>query len=126
MVSAAQEPKHIVVATHGHCFDGMCSAAMFTRLMTHLHAEPLRFTYLSCGYGPGQNGVDPKVLVGADNVKGNEISFKVARTFNGNTITTTYEGKVDGDTIKGKSTTSGGQQERPARDWEAKREKDAK
>src|SRR5258706_4858265 len=67
MVSAAREPKHVVVATHGHCFDGMCSAAMFTRLMTQLHSEPLRFTYVSCGYGPGQNGVDPKVLVGAEN-----------------------------------------------------------
>jgi hypothetical protein len=67
MVTAAPEPKHIVVATHGHCFDGMCSAAMFTRLLTHMTKEPLRFTYHSCGYGPGQNGVDPKLLVGAEN-----------------------------------------------------------
>jgi hypothetical protein len=22
----------VVVATHGHCFDGMCSAALFTRM----------------------------------------------------------------------------------------------
>ena len=25
-------PRKVVVATHGHCFDGMCSAVMFTRL----------------------------------------------------------------------------------------------
>jgi hypothetical protein len=58
----------IVVATHGHCFDGMCSAAMFTRLMRHVHAgKELAFTYHSLGYGPGQNGVDPKLLAGDEN-----------------------------------------------------------
>ncbi len=67
MVTAAREPRHVVVATHGHCFDGMCSAAMFTRLLQHATSEPLRFTYRSCGYGPGQNGVDPKLLNGDEN-----------------------------------------------------------
>src|SRR5271154_2741636 len=60
--------RHIVVATHGHCFDGLCSAVMFTRLMRHLHpGEELSFTYRGMGYGPGQNGVDPSVLAGEDN-----------------------------------------------------------
>ena len=55
----------VVVATHGHCFDGLCSAVMFTRLLRHLHpGQPLAFTYHACGYGPGQNGVDPKLLAG--------------------------------------------------------------
>jgi hypothetical protein len=67
MVSASPEPKHVVVATHGHCFDGMCSAAMFTRLVKHIYGEELRFTYHSCGYGPGQNGVDSKLFVGQEN-----------------------------------------------------------
>jgi hypothetical protein len=58
------EGKHVVVATHGHCFDGMCSAAMFARLLTHVEGEGLRFSFTGCGYGPGQNGVDPKVLSG--------------------------------------------------------------
>jgi len=71
-----------------------------------------------------QGGNDTEITDGK--VKGDEVSFKVKRSFNGNDITTTYEGKVDGDTIKGKSSTSGGQQERPARDWEAKRAKDEK
>lgn len=60
--------RHVVVATHGHCFDGMCSAVMFTRLMRHIHhGEELSFTYRAQGYGPGSNGVDPAVLTGQDN-----------------------------------------------------------
>jgi hypothetical protein len=58
-------PRHVVVATHGHCFDGLCSAVMFTRLLRHVYkGEKLRFTYYGAGYGPGQNGVDPAVLAG--------------------------------------------------------------
>jgi hypothetical protein len=57
-------PK-VVVATHGHCFDGMCSAVMFTRLYRHRFAgDGATFRYHAAGYGPGQNGVDPKVLNG--------------------------------------------------------------
>lgn len=60
--------RQIVVATHGHCFDGMCSAVMYTRLMRHMMPnEELAFTYRAMGYGPGSNGVDPAVLVGDDN-----------------------------------------------------------
>jgi hypothetical protein len=60
--------RTVVVATHGHCFDGLCSAVMFTRLWRHLHpGEAARLTYRSMGYGPGQNGVDPAVLDGDDN-----------------------------------------------------------
>jgi hypothetical protein len=56
---------HVVVATHGHCFDGLCSAVMFTRLYRHRFAgDGATFTYHGAGYGPGQNGVDPKVLAG--------------------------------------------------------------
>lgn len=61
-------PKHIVVATHGHCFDGLASAAMFTRLMKQLHpGEELSFTYHASGYGPGINGVEPSLFVGDEN-----------------------------------------------------------
>ncbi|MBX3191412.1 MAG: hypothetical protein KF819_30735 [Labilithrix sp.] len=60
--------RHVVVATHGHCFDGLCSAVMFTRLLRHLHpGEELAFTYRAMGYGPGQNGVDPAIMTGQDN-----------------------------------------------------------
>ena len=60
--------RNVVVATHGHCFDGLCSAVMFTRLLKHLHpGDDLAFTYKSMGYGPGSNGVDPALLVGDEN-----------------------------------------------------------
>ena len=56
---------NVVVATHGHCFDGLCSAVMFTRLLRHLHpGEELTFKYRAMGYGPGQNGVEESVLGG--------------------------------------------------------------
>ena len=55
----------VVVATHGHCFDGLCSAVMFTRLCRHLNPhDGASFFYHGAGYGPGQNGVDPKLLSG--------------------------------------------------------------
>jgi hypothetical protein len=56
---------NVVVATHGHCFDGLCSAVMFTRLYRHrFEGDGASFEYHGAGYGPGQNGVDPKVLTG--------------------------------------------------------------
>ena len=55
----------VVVATHGHCFDGMCSAVLFTRLYRRrFGADGATFTYHGAGYGPGQNGVDARVLSG--------------------------------------------------------------
>jgi hypothetical protein len=63
-VSKGASPR-VVVATHGHCFDGLCSAAMFTRLYRHLHPnDGATFEYHAAGYGPGQNGVEAKVLSG--------------------------------------------------------------
>jgi hypothetical protein len=60
--------RKVVVATHGHCFDGLCSAVMFTRLYRHMNpGAELAFEYRGMGYGPGQNGVDPAVLAGEDN-----------------------------------------------------------
>lgn len=57
--------RKVVVATHGHCFDGLCSAVMFTRLLRHLHpGEDLAFSYKAMGYGPGQGAVDSAVLSG--------------------------------------------------------------
>lgn len=57
--------RSVVVATHGHCFDGMTSAALFTRLLREVEKpEALSFTYRACGYGPQQNGVEAEVLSG--------------------------------------------------------------
>jgi nucleotide-binding universal stress UspA family protein len=55
----------VFVATHGHCFDGLCSAVMFTRLYRHRFAgDGATFAYHAAGYGPGQNGADPKLVTG--------------------------------------------------------------
>lgn len=60
--------RRVVVATHGHCLDGLCSAALFTRLMRHVHgADELDIRYHAMGYGPGQSGVPAELLSGDDN-----------------------------------------------------------
>jgi hypothetical protein len=47
-----------VVATHGHCFDGLCSAVVFTRLLRALRGPATKLHYLSCGYAPTQRSVE--------------------------------------------------------------------
>ncbi len=54
--------------------------------------------------------------------KDGEVSFKVTRERDGNKFTVKYNGKVSGDTIKGK-TEFERNGETQNRDWEAKREK---
>mgnify|MGYP003325599347 FL=1 len=54
--------------------------------------------------------------------KDGEVAFSVTRERNGQKFTTKYKGKVDGDTIKGKSEGMRDGQTQ-SRDWEAKREK---
>jgi hypothetical protein len=60
----------VVVATHGHCFDGMASAVAFTQLYRALRSpgapEP-RFVYRTCDYGPGDSSVPLAWLDGEDN-----------------------------------------------------------
>lgn len=56
-------PRSVTVATHGHCFDGMASAVLFTRLMHHLYPNrSLEIGYRSCGYGPKMQTVPPRWL----------------------------------------------------------------
>ena len=54
--------------------------------------------------------------------KDGEVAFSVTRERNGQKFTTKYKGKVDGDTINGKSEGMRDGQTQ-SRDWEAKREK---
>jgi hypothetical protein len=56
-------------------------------------------------------------------VKDNEIKFNVVREFNEQKRTTTYTGKLEGDTIKG-SMERERQGEKVKTDWEAKRAKE--
>ena len=55
------------------------------------------------------NGQRPDVAIGDASFNEGVVAFTVTREFNGNTIVIKYEGKLDGDTIKGTS-------ERPSRD----------
>jgi hypothetical protein len=73
------------------------------------------------GGGGGGNAQPAEIKDGK--VADGEISFKVVRSRGGNEIVTTYTGKLEGDSIKGKIETSGGQTTRPARDWTATRAK---
>jgi hypothetical protein len=71
------------------------------------------------GSMPGRNNQETKIEDAS--FKDGEISFKVTRKNNqGQEIVTTYTGKVEGDTIKGKIKRGDAE----ARDWEAKRAKD--
>jgi hypothetical protein len=71
------------------------------------------------------NGRQEDIKISDGKVTGDEVSFKVSITRNGNTFTQKYTGKVSGDSIKGKRTFERNGEEQ-SRDWEAKREKDAK
>ena len=54
-------------------------------------------------------------------IKGEDISFQVTREVNGTKFTAKYNGKISGNTIKGKVETDRDGQAR-SRDWEAKRD----
>lgn len=62
------KPTKITIATHGHCFDGMASAALFTHLLRRLRpGAPLEMRYRSCGYGPGMSMIPEEWLDGEEN-----------------------------------------------------------
>ena len=72
------------------------------------------------------NGRQEDIKITDGKVTGDEVSFKVSRSGqNGNTFVQKYNGKLSGDTIKGKVTFERNGEERNV-DWEAKREKDDK
>jgi hypothetical protein len=76
---------------------------------------------------PGRQGGEARETDIEDGkIKGDEVSFKVVREFNGNKFTSKYNGKVSGDTIKGKVEIDRGQGDPMSRDWEAKRSTDKK
>jgi len=94
--------------------------------------EKLTGTLTSPGFARrGEEGGTPpapvETAISEGKVKGDEISFNVTREFGGNSRTTKYTGKIDGDTIKGKIEAPGrGGGDPVSRDWEAKREADKK
>ena len=68
----------------------------------------------------GRNNQETKIEDAS--FKDGVLAFTVKRERNGNTVVSKYNGKVDGDTIKGKIDTEANGQTN-SRDWEAKREK---
>jgi len=66
-MTAPVHPRTVVVATHGHCFDGLASAVLFTHLLRSVDAQSAKgsFLYRGQAYDPGRNGVDPAVFTGA-------------------------------------------------------------
>jgi oligoribonuclease NrnB/cAMP/cGMP phosphodiesterase (DHH superfamily) len=67
----------MVVATHGHCFDGLASAVVFTRLLRVLSPELAAFEYRACGYGAGQVRASDAVFTGDQNAI---LDYRYARS----------------------------------------------
>ena len=67
---------------------------------------------------PGRNGQANETDIVDGKVAGPEISFSIVRTFNDNTMTNKYSGKLADGVIKGKSESSRNG-EPQSRDWEA-------
>lgn len=53
-----------LVAYHGRCFDGMCSAVAASRLLEAVEGPGLRFEYRGLDHQPGGSFVPPEVLTG--------------------------------------------------------------
>jgi hypothetical protein len=70
--------------------------------------------------GGRQGGQAREIEIEDGKLKGDEISFKVTREFNNNKMVQKYNGKISGDTIKGKMEFERNG-EPQNRDWEAKR-----
>jgi hypothetical protein len=70
---------------------------------------------------PGRGGRTNEMEIAEGKLAGDAVSFTITREFNGNTMTSKYSGKVEGDTIKGKIDFER-DGEAQSRDWEAKRQ----
>ena len=146
----SQRPMWIVYPTLRQglvCLLAIACLALLTVLNINIQAADVNGTWTWTT--PGRNGgperksilklkTEGDKLTGTINVRqedikitdgkvtGDEVSFKVSRSGqNGNTFTQKYTGKVSGDSIKGKVTFDRNGEEQ-SRDWEAKRDKDAK
>ncbi len=75
--------------------------------------------------GQGPQGQMPDVAISEASFKDGVVKFAVTRTFNERTMTTKYEGKVEGDSIKGSTERPGRGEGQPAQksDWAATRSK---
>jgi hypothetical protein len=56
--------KKILIAHHGHCFDGMCSAAVLTRFLQGYETGNLEFSYCGLEHQAGGSFVPEEILSG--------------------------------------------------------------
>lgn len=59
--------KEVVIGYHGHCFDGMSSAAVLTHLLRKVEGPELAFRYRGLDHQPGGSHVPEGLLSGAIN-----------------------------------------------------------
>jgi hypothetical protein len=114
-----------LIATAARAADDKSAAGTWTWTFTRQSGEKTEVTMKLKQEGDKLTGTitgpggDTEIKEGK--IKDGEVTFKVERERNGTTFTVNYKGKLEGDTIKGKSevTRDGDTQ---SRDWEAKRE----
>ena len=71
----------------------------------------------------GPQGQIPDDAIGDASIKDDTVSFSVTREWNGNKRTSKYEGKLEGDTIKGTVERQGREGNTMKTDWVATRAK---
>src|ERR1035438_2175339 len=69
-----------------------------------LKADGAKLTGSIPGFGRGGDEAPPPTEISNGKVDGNNVSFEVTREFNGNSMTTKYEGTMSGDELKLKIT----------------------
>lgn len=72
---------------------------------------------------PGRGGQLNDTPIADGKVAGSDISFNVVRSFNGNTMTNAYTGKLSDGEIKGKINFVNRDGDPQSRDWDAKLQK---
>ncbi len=121
----ADAQKTLVTGTWTWAAQGGATTALSRKTTLKLMADGERLTGTLTQSASGNGSVQPRATEIVDGrISGNQISFSIKREFNGNTFTTKYSGKVEGNTITGKIETPGRNGSDPLlRDWEAKRER---
>jgi len=112
IAAGAEDKKADPNGTWKWSFTGQNGQSRETTLKLKLEGDKLTGTITGRG---GDTAIEEA------KIKGEDISFQVTREFNGNKVVTKYNGKIAGDTIKGKSESQRDGQPQ-SRDWEAKRE----
>jgi hypothetical protein len=56
--------RSLCIGYHGHCFDGMCSAAVLSRVLRELEGTALHVTCRGLEHGPGGSRVPEEILSG--------------------------------------------------------------